>query len=79
MAPLAIAVIVLGNLAGLVVGHGYLKSITASGQNYLAWQVGQDDFVTPAPVRYARKLANNGPVPDFTTKNITWVALCLKL
>ncbi len=71
MAPLSIAALVLGNLAGFVVGHGYLKSITANGQNYLAWQVGQDDFVTPTPVRYARKLVNNGPVPDFTTKNIT--------
>ncbi len=71
MAPLVSVVFMLSSLASLVIGHGYLKSITANGQNYLAWQVGQDDFVTPAPVRYARKLANNGPVPDFTTKDIT--------
>ncbi|SPO04685.1 related to cel1 protein precursor [Cephalotrichum gorgonifer] len=58
-------------LPGLVSAHGYLKSITANGQNYLAWQVGQDDYLDPPPARYARKLANNGPVPDFTTEDIT--------
>ncbi len=57
--------------SGLVSAHGYLESISANGQNYLAWQVGQDNYITPTPVRYARKLADNGPVPDFTTANIT--------
>ncbi len=75
MAPLASATFILGILAEVVAGHGYLKSITANGQNYLAWQVGQDDFLNPTPVRYARKLANNGPVPDFTGKDITYVSL----
>ncbi|RYO89989.1 hypothetical protein DL762_002938 [Monosporascus cannonballus] len=55
----------------LVAGHGYLKSIVVNGQTYMAWQVGQDDYVTPTPERYARKLADNGPVPNFTTKDIT--------
>lgn len=58
-------------LLARVAAHGYLESITASGQDYLAWQVGQDDYLDPPPVRYARKLANNGPVPDFTTGDIT--------
>lgn len=58
-------------LPGLVAAHGYLESITVNGEDYLAWQVGQDDFVDPPPVRYARKLADNGPVPDFTTEDIT--------
>ncbi|KAK4157179.1 family 61 putative glycoside hydrolase [Chaetomidium leptoderma] len=71
MAPSTSAVVVLSSLASLVAGHGYLKSITVNNQNYLAWQVGQDDYVTPTPARYARKLANNGPVPDFTSNNIT--------
>jgi hypothetical protein len=73
MAPLPSTAFVLGILANLVAGHGYLKSTTANGQNYLAWQVGQDDYVTPVPIRYTRKLINNGPVPDFTDKNITYV------
>jgi hypothetical protein len=73
MAPLSSAIVLLSSLASLVAGHGYLKSITVSGKNYLAWQVGQDDYVTPTPVRYARKLANNGPVPDFTTNNVTYM------
>jgi hypothetical protein len=52
--------------------HGYLKSISVNGgANYLAWQVGQDDYLTPEPVRYARRIKDNGPVPDFTSKDIT--------
>ena len=77
MAPLASLSMLLTSIASLVAGHGYLKSITINGQNYLAWQVGQDDYVTPPPTRYARKLANNGPVPDFTAKDITYVAVQL--
>lgn len=73
MAPLASATLLLSSLASLVAGHGYLKSITVNGEEYLAWQVGQDDYVTPAPARYARKVADLGPVPDFTTKDITYV------
>ncbi|KAL2152112.1 hypothetical protein VTH82DRAFT_5296 [Thermothelomyces myriococcoides] len=71
MVPLTSKALILSSLASLVAGHGYLKSITVNGQDYLAWQVGQDDYVNPPPVRYARKLADNGPVPDFTTKDIT--------
>lgn len=37
-----------------------------------AWQVGSDDYVTPEPVRYARKITDNGPVSDFTGKDITY-------
>ncbi len=71
MAQLALIVLIL-SATGLVAGHGFLKSITVGGKNYLAWQVGQDNFLTPAPVRYARRIDNNGPVPDFTTKDITY-------
>lgn len=61
--------------AGLVNGHGFLKNIQVNGKTYPAWQVGQDDFVKPPPVRYARKLKDNGSVPDFTSKDITYVSL----
>ncbi|CAI4218431.1 unnamed protein product [Parascedosporium putredinis] len=57
--------------AGPGLCHGSLKSIQVSGKDYLAWQVGQDDFVTPAPARYARRLLDVGPVPDFTGPDIT--------
>lgn len=70
MVQLTTSALVLGTVS-LVTGHGYLKSIAVNGESYLAWQVGQDDFVTPAPERYARKLVDNGPVPDFTTVDIT--------
>jgi hypothetical protein len=37
--------------------HGYLKSISVNGgASYLAWQVGQDDYLSPEPVRYARRI-----------------------
>jgi cellulase len=56
----------------LVSAHGYLKSVSVNGgSSYLAWQVGQDDYVTPEPTRYARRIKDNGPVPDFTSTNIT--------
>ncbi|KAH7305476.1 glycoside hydrolase [Stachybotrys elegans] len=58
-------------LPSLVAGHGYLKNIQVNGQLYPAWQVGSDDYITPAPVRYARRILDNGPVIDFTTKNLT--------
>lgn len=52
------------SLLGLVytvAAHGYLKSIEVRGQSYLAWQVGQDDYVTPEPARYARRVKDLGP------------------
>ena len=66
----ALAAGLLG-LAHTVSAHGYLKSIEVSGKSYLAWQVGQDDYVTPEPARFARRIKDNGPVPDFTTVDIT--------
>jgi hypothetical protein len=71
MAPLSSIPLILTCLVSLVAGHGYLKSITVNGKDYLGWQVFQDDYVTPPPVRYVRKLPDNGPV-DFTSKNITY-------
>lgn len=59
------------SLAPAVSAHGYIKSIEVSGKSYLAWQVGQDDYITPQPTRYARRIQDNGPVADFTTVNIT--------
>lgn len=58
-------------LVPYISAHGYLKSVEVGGKGYLAWQVGQDDYVTPEPARYARRIKDNGPVPDFTTANIT--------
>lgn len=66
--------VVFGLILGFVnpvLCHGSLKTIQVNGQDYPAWQVGQDDYVTPPPVRYARKLRDVGPVPDFTTPDIT--------
>lgn len=66
----ALAIALLG-LTHTASAHGYLKSIEVGGKSYLAWQVGQDDYVTPEPSRYARRVKDNGPVPDFTTVDIT--------
>ncbi|KAF1918266.1 glycoside hydrolase [Ampelomyces quisqualis] len=66
----ALGVAVLG-LTYSVAAHGYVKSVEVNGVSYLAWQVGQDDYVTPEPARYVRRVKDLGPVPDFTTKDIT--------
>lgn len=55
----AFGVAVLG-FAHSVSAHGYLKSIEVSGASYLAWQVGQDEYVTPEPARYARRVKDVG-------------------
>ncbi|KAK0627913.1 glycoside hydrolase [Immersiella caudata] len=70
MTKLVDLLLLLG-VVGLADAHGFLKNIQVNGKTYPAWQVGQDNFVNPPPVRYARKLNNNGPVPDFTSKDIT--------
>ncbi|KAH7083973.1 glycoside hydrolase [Paraphoma chrysanthemicola] len=51
--------------------HGYLKSVEVKGVSYLGFQINADKYVKPTPDRYIRRVENNGPVPDFTTTNIT--------
>lgn len=59
------------SLLPTVLAHGYLKSVSVNGgPSFLAWQVGQDDYVAPEPVRYVRRVKDLGPVPDFTTADI---------
>jgi hypothetical protein len=53
--------------------HGSLKAIEVAGKQYLAWQIRKDDYVNPPPLRYARRVLNEGPVKDFTGKGITYV------
>ncbi|KAK3356579.1 glycoside hydrolase [Lasiosphaeria hispida] len=67
---LALAILLLG-ISSLADAHGFLKNVQVNGKTYPAWQVGQDDFVKPPPLRYVRKLKDNGAVPDFTSKDIT--------
>jgi cellulase len=52
--------VALLSMAHLVSAHGYLKSVEVNGVSYLAWQVGQDDYLTPEPTRYARRIKDNG-------------------
>ena len=66
-------ILFLLGVASLADAHGFLKNIQVNGKTYPAWQVGQDDFVKPPPVRYSRKLKDNGSVPDFISKDITQV------
>lgn len=68
---LAAAGVLLCTLSSTVSAHGYLKYIDVAGVRYPAWQVGQDDFLTPTPSRFTRRIKDNGPVPDFTSMNIT--------
>lgn len=54
-----------------VSAHGYLKEIIVDGKSYPGWAPFSDPYITPAPVRYTRAYKDNGPVPDFTTADIT--------
>jgi cellulase len=65
---------VLLSLAAALPGalaHGYLKEIITGGQTYTGWAPFSDPYISPAPVRYTRAYPGNGPVPDFTTDDIT--------
>ena len=71
MVNLLLQATTFGAALTLVQAHGYLKNIEVNGVKYPAWQVGSDDYLTTVPTRYARRVQDNGPVADFTTKNIT--------
>jgi cellulase len=59
-------------LCHLASAHGSLKAIEVGGKQYMAWQINSDPYVKPPPVRYARRVLNEGPVKDFTGKGITY-------
>jgi hypothetical protein len=61
-------------LPALANAHGYLKYTEVNGVKYPAWQVGQDEYLTEVPTRYTRRVKDVGPVADFTSKDITYVA-----
>jgi lytic cellulose monooxygenase (C1-hydroxylating) len=61
--------------SSLVQAHGYLKNVEYNGVKYPAWQVGQDEYLPTVPTRYVRRVKDVGPVPDFTTKDITYVTV----
>jgi cellulase len=54
-----------------VLGHGFLQSIIVNGVSYSGWAPYSDPYITPLPPRYTRHFPDNGPVPDFTTPDIT--------
>lgn len=55
----------------LASAHGFLQAIIVDGVSYPGWAPFSDPYITPAPVRYTRSFKDNGPVVDFTGKNIT--------
>ncbi|KAH6910809.1 glycoside hydrolase [Coprinopsis sp. MPI-PUGE-AT-0042] len=54
-----------------VIAHGYVASIVANGVTYPGWAPFSDPYITPVPVRVARKVADNGPVTDVSSADIT--------
>jgi cellulase len=59
-------------LCHLASAHGSLKAIEVERKQYMAWQINSDPYVKPQPVRFARRVLNEGPVKDFTGKGITY-------
>jgi cellulase len=72
MAPLSHISLWIACLCGLVLAHGSLKAIEVGGKQYMAWQINSDPYAKPPPVRFARRVLNEGPVKDFTGKGITY-------
>ena len=68
---LALAPLLLILAAPAVSAHGYLSEIIVGSNTYKGWAPFSDPYITPAPVRYTRSFADNGPVADFTSSNIT--------
>jgi len=56
----------------LIHAHGSLKAVSVGNKEYLAWQIRRDDYDKSTPVRYSRRILNEGPVKDFTGKGITY-------
>ncbi|KAF2436145.1 glycoside hydrolase [Tothia fuscella] len=53
-------------LTQLASAHGSLKAIEVGGQRYMAWQINQDQFQKPPPIRYARGCGDAGNIPIST-------------
>jgi lytic cellulose monooxygenase (C1-hydroxylating) len=70
MHALSLLPIVMG-LLSTANAHGYVDKIIVGGQTYEAWKVFSDPYVTPTPVRYNRRIQDNGPVPNFEGPDIT--------
>jgi hypothetical protein len=71
MMRLLLVLAVLFDSILLTHAHGSLKAISVGGKEYLAWQIRRDDVDKSPPVRYSRRILNEGPVKDFTGKGIT--------
>ncbi|KAK2758319.1 hypothetical protein FQN54_004165 [Arachnomyces sp. PD_36] len=71
MVKLLLPTVSLAAFASIVSAHGYQETIEVNGKKYPAWHPFTDPYITPEPVTYARKIAGNGPVEDFTGPDIT--------
>ncbi|KAK6530987.1 hypothetical protein TWF281_007814 [Arthrobotrys megalospora] len=58
-------------LSGSVSAHGYLKYVDHKGVSYGLWEPFSDPYYSPLPLRYDRRIADNGPVTGMQSKNIT--------
>ncbi|PPQ71917.1 hypothetical protein CVT24_008058 [Panaeolus cyanescens] len=79
MKPTLIALVITAAAIDSVAGHGYVASITTGGVTYPGWAPFTDPCVLQLPVlnleltieRAERKITDNGPVTDVTSKDLT--------
>ena len=61
---------ILGALSTSVSAHGYVDTLTISGETYTGYQPYSDPYYPTPPPRIVRKVPGNGPVEDITSVDI---------
>ncbi|KAJ0335310.1 hypothetical protein COL922a_009437 [Colletotrichum nupharicola] len=61
---------ILGLVAALVTGHGYVDNATIGGTYYQFYQPYSDPYYSTPPQRISRAIPGNGPVEDVTSIDI---------
>jgi hypothetical protein len=67
---LTLAIALSASLFTTVAAHGYVKDMNVDGKTYEAWKPFADPYVTPIPARITRKFPDDGPVTDYTSKDM---------
>ncbi|KAF9035185.1 hypothetical protein BJ165DRAFT_1533689 [Panaeolus papilionaceus] len=68
-----VALVVVATIESAL-GHGYVASITTGGVTYPGWAPFTDPngafnrYLNPVPVRAERRITDNGPTTDVTSK-----------
>lgn len=69
---IAATVLALSTLTSTVSAHGYVQNVVVNGNTFTAFLPFQDNYdPKPDPLRITRHIPDDGPVTDFTSKDMT--------